>query len=132
MWHDIKLHGGAFVTCSFVAQLPVLFLVQFIAIRHCFSVSAFICESTMLHLRIPNRLASIGQVHDAFITKKYDTLYNAFFSPIFFEGNCEESLRSSEQHPMYTICQTQSDPAANRIRHARSTIRARTARPSSC
>ena len=32
-----------------------------------------------------------------------------------FEENCEGSLRSSEQHPVYT-CQTQSAQAANRTR----------------
>ena len=100
MSHDINsvamhLSHRPTVLLHLKQSLPVLFLVQFTAIRHCFSVLAFVCES-ILHLRNPNRFASIGQVHDAFITKKNMIHLFTLFSLLSFEGNCEESLLSKK------------------------------------
>ena len=102
---------------------------QFTAIRHCFSASAFICQS-IFHLWDLIWLASIGQIHDAFNKKNMMHLFTLFFSS-FFEGNCEGSLRSSEQHPLYA-CQTRSaqsqiEPVTQDPSSARGT-----ARPSRC
>ena len=94
MSHHIKLCGGALVTYSFAAletKFAGFVLVQFTAIRHCFSVLAFISEA-IFHLWNHNRLVSIGQVHGAFITKKYDTLtYLRFFSLLFLKGTAKEA-----------------------------------------
>ena len=73
----VAVHLSHTVLLHLKQSLPVLFLVQFTAIRHCFSVSAFICE-TILKCGNPIGLLKLGRCTMLSLQKNMIHLFTLF------------------------------------------------------